>query len=74
MTSAARANTASDGQGHMYGDLEDLRNKVSRWSTSTRSRSQRTTTLPEKVAAGGLGFDVKNRRLLAMCQKPGKQE
>lgn len=60
---------ASDGQGHLYVDLED-KDSLAVVDVNTLKVTAHYDLGGKGGAPGGLGFDVKNHILFAMCQKP----
>jgi DNA-binding beta-propeller fold protein YncE len=59
----------SDGQGHVYADIEDQK-KVAVIDVKTLKCTARYDLGDGAGEAGGLGLDVKNHILFAMCQRP----
>jgi DNA-binding beta-propeller fold protein YncE len=59
----------SDGQGHMYVDIEDKDN-IAVVDVKTMKVTAHYDLTGKGGAPAGLGFDAKNRILFAMCHKP----
>ncbi len=60
---------ASDGQGHLYVDLED-KNKIAVVDVNTLKVTTNYDLGGKGGGPGGLGLDVKNHILFAMCHDP----